>query len=501
MRSILWVTDAIVISYFLAYAVINLFLLGISALKVRRSLEKAQLSGHQEIGVDTFAPMISLIVPAYNEAVTIVESVRSLLRMKYPRFEVILVNDGSSDETLGKLKKAFAFVRADVDYRDFLGTAPVRGFYRAMGQLPPHVERLLLVDKENGGKADALNAGLNASHGTYVASMDADSLMVEEALHATIQPILDDPNRVVACGGQIALSNGCRIEDGRVVEVKLPKTWVGRFQAVEYMRSFTQSRTALGHLDALLILSGVFALFQREAILDVGGFLTPHMRSRIGREYCGSGAATVCEDMEVVVRLQRYLIEHGIQGRIVFLPFPTSWTEAPEVWGDLGKQRNRWYRGLWEVLWLHRKMIFRPRYGRVGMFSLPYQLMFEALAPLIETVGYLLVPLSLAAGVLESSAMFSFLALALSFNLFLSTSSMLTAVWRIRLKGQAHGSALIRYRGFRTLLTLVMAGFVSNVGYRQYLLFHQLKGLHGFLVGKKTWDKFARKGFSHDKES
>lgn len=499
LTAIVLILDLIVFSYFLMYCLINLGMLVISCFKVRHTMEIAQVFETADEPEACFAPLISLVVPAYNEDVTIVQSVTSLLGLKYPRYEIIMVNDGSKDNTVEVLKEAFELIRSDVDYNPLLGTSKVRGFYRSRAKLPESVERVVLVDKENGGKADAINAGLNASRGTYVASMDADSLMVERSLLTTIQPILDDPNRVLACGGQVALSNGSRVEGGNVVEVLLPKKWIARFQVVEYMRSFTQSRIALGELNSLLILSGVFALFQRELLLAAGGFLTKHMRSRIGQEYTGIGSETVCEDMEVVVRLHRYIIEHKIEGKIILLPFPSTWTEAPEIWINLGKQRNRWYRGLLEVLWFYRAMMFRPRYGMIGMFSLPYQLLFEALAPIIEVIGYLMIPLSLMSGILSLRAMFSFVAMALAFSLFLSTGSILLAIWRIKIGGKEEARALIEYRGAWTLLLMIATGILSNLGYRQYLIYWQLRGLKDFLAGRKSWDKFARAGFETKK--
>jgi cellulose synthase/poly-beta-1,6-N-acetylglucosamine synthase-like glycosyltransferase len=497
LRTLLWFLDGLVVTYFLVYAGINIVLLVISALAVRRTLQESQLTPrrHRDAAASPFAPLITLVVPAYNEEVTIVESVRSLLRLRYPAYEIVIVNDGSKDRTVDVLKEAFAFVRNDVDYDPHLGTQPIRGFYRTTQELPPQVARLVLVDKENGGKADALNAGINASQGAYVATMDADSLMIERALEEAVQPLLDDPNRVIACGGQIALTNGCRVEDGKVVSVGVPKPWIARFQVVEYLRSFTQGRTALGRLNALLILSGVFALIQREALIAVGGFLTRHMRSRIGLEYCGQGAETVCEDMEVIVRLHRYVLEHKMDGRIVFLPVPTSWTEAPEVWRNLGKQRSRWYRGLLEVLWFHRKMMFRPRYGRIGLFALPYQLFFEALAPVLELLGYLVLPLSYLAGLFSARAFFAFAGMAVGFTFFLSVASLVVAVNRIRARDRRKDEALLDYRGAKNLLILALSGLLSNLGYRQYLLYWQLRGLKDFFAGRKGWDKFARKGF------
>jgi len=498
LLAVLVILDGLVLVYFAIYAIVNLTLLLISSRVVPRELKRSAIfdGGDRDGNDTTFYPLVSLIVPAYCEEVTIVENIRSLLRLDYPRFEIIVVNDGSSDRTVELTVDAFRMMRSEVDYDPHLATMPINGFYRATVDLPEKIERLVMLDKENGGKADAINAGINASQGAYVASMDADSLLMDDALKRVIQPILDDPNRMVACGGQVALSNGCRVENGRLAEIVYPRSWIARFQVVEYMRSFTQSRTALGAHNALLILSGVFAVFQRQALIAAGGFLTRHMLSRLGREYCGVGSETVCEDMEVLVRLHRYLIEHDRTGRADCLPFPLAWTEAPEIWQHLGKQRNRWYRGLWEVLSLHRKMMFNPRYGKIGMFSLPYQLLFEALAPLLETIGYVVVPLSVVTGILSIKALVSFMAFALAFNLLLSAGSVYVSIRRMRMRGTRDELALLGYSGLKTLPLLVFAGLLSNLGYRQYLIWWQLKGLKDFLAGRKSWDKFARKGFS-----
>ncbi len=494
------VLDLIVVAYFLCYAGVNLALLVISSRVVPERLQAHDLLARREERRPdtTFYPLVSLIVPAYCEEVTIVENIRNLLRLEYPNFEIVVVNDGSKDRTVELAREAFKMARSDVDYDPHLGTMPIRGCYRATVPLPPSVSRLVLLDKENGGKADAINAGINASEGAYVASMDADSLLVPNAVELAMQPVLDNPNEAVATGGQVALTNGCTVRDGKLAEVGLPKTWIARFQIVEYMRSFTQSRTALGRLNALLILSGVFAIFRRDVLVEAGGFLTKHMRSRTGQEYCGVGAETVCEDMEVVVRLHRYLYERERPGLAHCLPFPLAWTEAPEIWLHLGKQRNRWYRGLWEVLWTHRRMMFRRRYGRIGMFALPYQLFFEALAPLLETLGYLVVPLSLLAGILSLEALVAFMSFALAFNLLLSAGSVAVSIRRLRAEGRSSELVLLDYRGFRTILVLVFAGFLSNLGYRQFLIYWQLRGLKDFLAGRKSWDKFARQGFTEE---
>jgi cellulose synthase/poly-beta-1,6-N-acetylglucosamine synthase-like glycosyltransferase len=324
--------------------------------------------------------------------------------------------------------------------------------------------------------------------------MDADSLLEPTALLRAMQVVADDPNDIVAIGTQVGLSNGSKVENGLVTELRLPRSWIARFQVAEYMRSFTQGRTALSHLNSLLVLSGVFALIRRDLVIAAGGFLTKRVTRRVVVEYCGAGAHTVCEDMEVVVRLHRYLLDRGRQGKITFLAHPAAWTEAPEVWIDLGKQRGRWYRGLLEVLWYHRAMMFRRRYGRIGLFSLPYQLFFEALAPIIECLGYVIVPLTVVSGLLSVGYAAAFMVLATALNVALSTAAVLISVASQQGSGD-RPLTLFSYPRGRDALALLFAGFLSNFGYRQYLLYWQLKGLRDFLKGRKDWDKFARKGF------
>jgi len=491
----LWVMDAIVIAYVATFFSINVYFLWVSRKEVGRKLRRETFRPPTRDAENPFLPLLTLLVPAYNEEVTCVDSVRSLLRLDYPHYEIVICNDGSKDRTVEVLRAAFGFERSDINYHPELQTAPIRGLYEATCPLPKNVTRLLLVDKENGGKADALNAAINASQGVYVSSMDADSLLEPDALLRAMQAVSDDPSHVVAIGTQVGLSNGSQVENGQVTELRLPKAWIARFQIVEYMRSFTHGRTALGQLDSLLILSGVFALMRRDLVVTIGGFLTKRVNLRIVEEYCGAGAHTVCEDMEIVVRLHRYLLDRNRSGRILIDPRPVAWTEAPEVYRDLGKQRSRWYRGLLEVLSYHRGMLFRRRYGRIGMFSLPYQLLFEAVAPVIEVVGYILVPVSALLGLFSFGHAAAFLLLATALNIVLSAAGLLLS---IRATGEGRASerlSLFSYPRATDTLILFGCAFLSNFGYRQYLLVWQLRGLKDFLKGRKDWDKFARKGF------
>ncbi len=498
IANLLTVLDAVVVGYVLVFFAINVGFVFLSLRGIRRELAGEDVSPAIRRVRDRFLPHITLLVPAYNEEVTICESVKSLLRLQYPSFEIVICNDGSKDKTVDVLLREFHFVRTEIDYDDQLACAKIRGFYEVRGPLPPGLRRLVLIDKENGGKADALNAAINVSQGEFVTSMDADSLLTPDALLLAARPIVDARgDGVVAVGVQVGISNGSLVENGRVVEMRLPGAWIARFQIVEYMRSFAQGRVAFAALRSLLVLSGVFALMKREHVVAIGGFLTKGMKNKIGLEYCGAGVHTVCEDMEIVVRLHRYLLDKGLPGTIEILPFPTAWTEAPENYKDIGKQRSRWYRGLLEVLSYHRGMMFNPRFKQIGLFSLPYQLVFEALAPIIECAGYVVLLVTLALGVLSLTSLLTFLGLAAAINLSLSSLSLLLCIYTERGAGErGAGIALFRYERLFDVLVLLLAGFVSNFGYRQYLVAWQLKGLWDFLKGKQGWDKFARKGFA-----
>jgi cellulose synthase/poly-beta-1,6-N-acetylglucosamine synthase-like glycosyltransferase len=497
LTQILTVLNVCVVAYFAIQFTFNLTLVFVSSRAIRRELSIERVRPAMLSAEDRLLPTVTLLVPAYNEEVTIVESLRSLIKLRYPSFEIVICNDGSRDRTVEVLLRSFDFARMDMEHEGRLASSRVRAFYEVRSALAPGLKRMVLIDKENGGKADALNACINLAQGDFVTSMDADSLLIPEALLMAARTIAQSREPVIAVGAQVGLSNGSLVHEGRVVEMRLPSSWIARFQIVEYMRSFAQGRVALASLDSLLVLSGVFALMRRDMVVAIGGFLTKHMQARVSLEYCGVGAHTVCEDMEIVVRLHRYVLDHGVRGKVTILPFPIAWTEAPENYRDLGKQRARWYRGLLEVLNYHRGMLFRPRFRAIGLFALPYQLFFEAFSPVLECLGILGLLLSASLGALSVHALLVFTCLALSANMCLSALSVFLCVRSEQAaRGHSEGLALFSYGRTRDTLMLLVAGMLSNAGYRQYLVLWQLRGLWDFLKGKKGWDKFARKGFA-----
>lgn len=407
-------------------------------------------------------PGISLIVPAYNEAATIAASVRSMLQLDYPEFEILVVNDGSKDDTLAVLQREFGLQPFPEAYRQTLPTQPVRGLWRS-----PQAARLRVIDKANGGKADAMNAGINAARHGLVCVVDADSILQRDSLRRVVQPFLED-DEVVACGGSVRVANGCRISQGFLEAVEISPNWLARIQIVEYLRAFLYGRLGWSPLNALLIISGAFGLFRRRSLIEVGGF----------------AVGTIGEDMELVLRLHRLHRLGRRPYRIVFLPDPICWTEAPETLAVLKSQRTRWQRGLMECLWAHRRLLLHPRSGTVGWLAYPVMLVFEGLGPLIELSGYVLMTLLLLAGLVSPAAFVAFLVLAIGVGLLLSASALLLEEMSFRL-----------YTRKRHLRQLVAAMLLENLGFRQLNSWWRIVGLWNWIARRQArWGTMVRRG-------
>jgi cellulose synthase/poly-beta-1,6-N-acetylglucosamine synthase-like glycosyltransferase len=489
------------LAYFLLHNTYTLALIVLSARQVRRRVTSHFVEDLDLIDTADLTKPLTLIVPAFNEEVTIVDSVTSLINCEYPRVEIVVVNDGSTDGTLGRLRDALGLRATDFPYRGAIATAQVRGMYEATIPLPDSVIRVAVIDKANGGKADALNAGINASTAPYIVSLDADSILDEHALKELMRVIREDP-RVVAVGGQVAIANGCTIRQSRVVEVGLPARSLARFQMVEYLRSFTTGRTGLDRLESLLILSGVFAVFEKAILIRAGGYLTPFVSHRIVEEYVGAAASTVCEDMEIVVRLHRFVRDKRLDRRIAFLPHPVAWTEVPETFASLRKQRGRWYRGLREALRYHRAMLGRRPFGRIGWFALPAFWLFEYLGPLIEVAGYavvlfLFVVEKLGGGrALDPAYFWAFLLASLGYGVLVNVAAVLVGAWRFRAGLADHlQRRLLPFGGWKEVFILLGYAVLENFGFRQLTLYWRLRGLWDAWRGKTGWEKFPRVGF------
>jgi cellulose synthase/poly-beta-1,6-N-acetylglucosamine synthase-like glycosyltransferase len=452
----------LVLVYFLGVNSWYLVLLLSSLLEMRRHMLLITDESRHLLLSSTLSPTISILAPAFNEASTIEGSLRALLALQYPRLEVIVISDGSKDETVRVLVERFDLVPVKTIYERRINTKPVRSLYRSATY-----PSLVVVDKENGGKADALNVGLSFARGELVCAMDADTLIEGDGLQRMVRPFLYSTD-VVATGGTIRVVNGSEVKFGRIVRTRVTTHALAGIQVVEYLRAFLFGRLGWNRLGGNIIISGAFGLFRRESVVSAGGYLHD----------------TVGEDMELVLRLKRLSYEQSGPGRIAFVPDPVAWTEVPESAKVLGRQRDRWHRGLADVLWRHRRMFLNPRYGVTGLFVFPYYVFVELLAPVIEAGGLLTLALGLIFGIIDwrFAALFCLTAYGLG--------TALTAFTLILEDISFH-----RYNTFRDRGLLFWWALMENLGYRQMTVYWRLRGLWKFLRGRKDWGVMERKGF------
>ncbi|HEX9640846.1 MAG TPA: glycosyltransferase family 2 protein, partial [Candidatus Krumholzibacteria bacterium] len=488
--------ELMVVLYSLLYLACNVTLI---ILAFRPLLDQVRGLGFADLGemdaVLSTIPAISIIVPAYNEEKTIVESVRSLMQVDYPQIEIVVVNDGSTDRTMEYLREAFTLQRRDVSVREEIETATVRAVCEARKELPSRVVRFLVVDKENGGRADALNAGLNACISPNVLLIDADCIVDPQALKQVVRMLQVDPS-IVSIGGQIGVINDCQVEGGKIVRTRIPRSYLALCQMMEYLRAFSLMRTGFSRLNCLPIVSGAFMVMTRQIVMEVGGFLTGRSSSRLLDEYVGPGKQTICEDMEITLRIHRYLRQRGLSGRIVHTPLPLVWTEVPANRASLGKQRRRWHRGFLEILSYHRNMILNPDYGAVGIFALPYLLWFELLGPYIEALGLFVLPLLALLGLINPVPALLIMSIALGAGALQSLVSVLGANWMERTSpGGTQMRSLSGADRWKDRWLLLLACFISELGYRQMTLIWRIHGTWDYFRGHTGWDKFERKGF------
>jgi len=451
-----------VTAYFLVFAAFHAWLLSMAAIETRRHTGRLRETSLRRTIRSPLTPPISILVPAFNEAAGITDSVRSLLALEYPAFEIIVVSDGSSDGTIEKLVEDFDLEELRRPLPPFVSHQPIRGVYGPRGQL-----NLLVLDKENGGKADALNAGMNFAEYPLVCAIDADSVLEQDALVKAAMPFLDDPVGTVATGGLVRVANGCRVEQGRMMEAGLPRKALPMFQVVEYLRAFFGARTGWSAVNGLLIVSGAFGLFRKDAVVAAGGWSTE----------------TVGEDMELVVRLHQTMRDRKRPCRIVYVPDPVCWTEAPESARVLRRQRRRWQRGSAETLLMHPRMLGNPRYRAAGVLGMPSLVLFELLGPAIELSGYLVALVALLTGGLGGESFLLFLAISVLYGLILSFGA-------IAIEDASFG----RHPGWDQLGRIMLFATLENAGYRQLGHVWRLEGFWQ-LVRKGEWGAMERTGF------
>lgn len=463
VSAILWVFLVYMLVTTVIYLLLNAIAFNtlINYMEVKRDdEEELMLTGNE--------PPISIIIPAFNEEQTIVTTVRSLLQLYYSEFELIIVNDGSNDRTLEVLIEEFDLLPFPHAYNEQLTTKPVKQVYSSRVKDNIHV-----IDKENGGKADALNVGLNVSKYPLFCCIDADSILERNTLIRAVQPFIDDP-QVIACGGTVRIANGCTVRNGHLIKKGIPKSIIAKFQLVEYLRGFLYGRIGWARINALLIISGAFGILRKDNVIKVGGY------------YSG----TVGEDMELIVRLHRQLSKWNIPYRVAFIPDPICWTEVPESLRVFASQRIRWHRGLSESLWLNRKLLFAAGSGLAGWLAFPFFIIFEWFSPFVELSGYAFTAYLAISGKMNLEFTIIFFIFAILLSALLSTVALLLD--EITFKG-------IEKLSF--LPILFMYSFLECFGYRQINTWYKIKGALKWMSGSKSdWGKMTRSGaWQHNK--
>lgn len=447
----------------LSYIAIAVFSIG----ETKKYIHKNSFTDYRVLASSTHAPSVSILAPAYNEGMTIVENIRSLLSIYYVNLEVIVINDGSKDDCLAKMIQAYDLEKIDyfVDYK--IKTKDVRGVYKSRN---PIYHKLLVVDKVNGGKADALNVGINISSNKYLVCIDVDCILEQDALLKMVKPFLEQTNeRVIASGGVVRIANSCIIEDGRLVKVKLAKDYLPRMQILEYIRAFILGRMAWSRLNGLMLISGAFGAFDKEIAIKCGGY----------------DHNTVGEDMELVVRMRRYMEERNEKYRVTYIPDPLCWTEAPSSFDILGRQRNRWTRGTIETLKFHKKMFFNPKYGLLGMLSYPYWFFFEMCAPVIEFFGFICFFLFAAFGMLDWGFFFAYFLFIVSFGYLYSAFAILMEVITYH-----------QYKRRIDILVLLLTALTEPFYFHPFVVWSAVKGYIDYFRKNKSWGEMTRQGFA-----
>ncbi|MGG7035106.1 MAG: glycosyltransferase [Flavobacterium sp.] len=448
-----------------------LFLAIISLIENNSYLNKNKFVNYKEILASDVSPSISIIAPAYNESLNIVENVRSLISNHYVNYDVIIVNDGSSDDTLEKLIEVYDLIKVeDCIINEQLKTKPLRsGIFKSTN---PAFEKITVVDKENGGKADALNLGLNISKNKYVACIDVDCLLLEDSLQKMIKPFLELTDvKVIASGGVVRIANSCVIKNGKLLEIHLPKTFLEKAQVLEYLRAFLLGRMAWSRLNDILIISGAFGMFDKKTVIEVGGYNTK----------------TVGEDMELIVRMRRYMESKKIKYKVAFIPDPLCWTEAPDNYKTFISQRNRWARGTIETIKMHRNLIFNPKYRSLGMVSYPYHLFFERLSPVVEVIGLFYFFTLAMFGRLNWEYGVSFIFMAYLFSVLFSVMALIT-------EEITYNQYTKKGEGYKLIWVVLFESFV----YHPVILYASIKGNWDYYFNKKKkWGQMTRKGMGN----
>lgn len=452
------------------YALLGLF----SFLAIRNFLRKETYTNYFHLLTSPLSPGISVIAPAYNEGLSIVMNVQSLLTLNYPTFEIVLINDGSTDNSMEQLISQFELVPVDFAYNPKIKTQPIVHIYKSTN---PAFGKLTVIDKVNGkSKADAVNAGINIASFNYFVCTDVDCILDKNALLKLIKPVLEEQNkRVIATGATLRIANSCEIDNGVIIRMKPPRNLLARFQEMEYIRAFVLGKMGWSFINCVPNVSGGLGLFDKEIAIKAGGY----------------DQQSFGEDMELMVRMCRYACDNGIDYAIRYIPETLCWTEGPVTVKVFKLQRTRWARGLAQLMYAHFKMFFNPKYGRAGLITFPYNFFFELLAPIIELTGIIYyIYLILTGGVNYTFALL-LLAFVYTYSVMITTMAILWDQLAFR-----------HYKSWKEVVYLCSTAFLEFLLYHPLIVIFSLRGYYYFLTGKKhSWGNMQRQGFGQPKKT
>lgn len=446
--------------YLIGAALVYLALALVAGVQAAIRSRQSRAEDFETLARSRFTIPVSVIVPAYNEEVIILACVRSLLALDYPEHEVVVVNDGSTDRSLDLLRQEYSLEPRQVFFRRLLPSREVRAIHRSKKE-----PRLVVVDKENGGKADALNCGVNLSRYRYVCCVDADTCYDRDALLKGMRLALKDPARVVGVTSPVAIGSQpeARRRNG-VGEKVIDRRPLVDFQYLDFLRSFLNNRLAWSRYKFMLCVAGVFSIWRRDVIQELGGF-SPKF---------------TCEDLEFTFRAHRHFRDAKKPYEILSMPDIVGSSEGPTRIRSLISQRSRWQRTILETIWAYRHMFANPRYGRVGLVGMPYYVVYEGLAPFVELLSLLVLGLAWWLDVIGWREFLLFLATQVLANAVMTNAAIL--VQDMSARSYSLGS----------LASLIFLGAVEFLIYRPLHLAARWKGVLGFLRGDKAWYKFER---------
>lgn len=460
--------EGAVYTYGITLLLLYMMLAFLSFFNIQLFQKKESYTDYKVIVSSPLAPGISVIAPAYNEGLTIIDNIRSLLTFDYPKYEVIIINDGSTDDTLSKVIKEFSLVKTDFAYNSKIKTKEVRGVYKSTDEA---YAKLVIVDKENGkSKADATNAGINASSFPYFLCTDVDCILHELTLQKLIRPIMEEENnRVIAVGATLRIANSCEIEKGVIINIKAPRPFLARFQEMEYIRAFVLGKMGWSFINAVPNVSGGLGMFDKEIVIKAGGY----------------DPSSFGEDMELMMRMNRYCYDNKIPCAIRYIPTTLCWTEGPSSLKIFMRQRTRWGRGLFQLMLIHRKMLFNPTYGRVGMIMFPYNFIFELLAPVIEFLGIIYYILLIIYNQVNWPYAIILLIFVYTYSIAIST---LAVLWD-------HMNAKY-YKTVSDVLRVSSMVLIEMIFYHPLIVIFALRGYYFQMINRThSWGNMQRKGF------